>query len=138
MRPLVWMMARGHRALLYQRVPSGSAQSPPGTGLFTVICTHCQLVKEKALGEVTQQHLAACHSYPSLGKRILQGLPGSVLSVGGNYGQGLMLCLRVSVSVSVPGMDGGLWCPLHSEVQGMCVPHLVLRTRSMSQARSLI
>lgn len=58
--------------------------------------------------------------------------------LGGNYGQGLMLCLRVSVSVSVPGMDGGLWCPLHSEVQGMCVPHLVLRTRSMSQARSLI
>lgn len=39
---------------------------------------HCWLVEEKALGEVTQQHLAVCSSYPPLGERMLPGPSGSV------------------------------------------------------------
>lgn len=72
--PRVWMMAHGHSTLLY-RGSSGSGQSPRGAGLFTVICTHCELVKEKALGKATQQQLAACHSDQSLGRRILKAFP---------------------------------------------------------------
>ena len=72
--PRVWMMAHGHSTRLYWG-SSGSGQSPRRAGLFTVICTHWELVKEKALGEATRQQLAACHSYQSLGRRIFKACP---------------------------------------------------------------
>lgn len=98
--PWVWMMAHGH-APRCTRGSSGSAQSPHSAGLFTVICTHCELVKEKALGEITRQRLAACHSYQSLGRRIFKAFP-EVSSLWG----GAMDTAQLAGIVSVGWTEG--------------------------------
>lgn len=95
-----------------------------------MICTHCELVKEKALGEVTRQRLAACHSYQPLGRRIFKAFP-EVSSLWGGAVDTAQLAGIVSVGwTEGPGA-------LYSEVWGLCVPHLIRRACSRSQVGPL-
>ena len=127
--PRVWMMAHGHSTPLYQ----GLLWECTVTSQCWPVHRDLHALRVSEGKGSWRSHPAAIGSLPLLPAawpENLQGLSGSVQSVGRSYGHS-----PVAGIVSVGWTEGP--GALYSEVWGLCVPHLIRRACSRSQVGPL-